>query len=371
MRRLALFAALSSPFLPACDRHEPLPPFKQRTRSAGKRAAGEAAAAMPAAKPTSSPAALLDRVKLTLTPLPPRMDSPTNPITPAKVELGRMLFHDERLSKDKDISCNTCHDLANFGVDVREHDGARARTSAGQGGQRGERNSPTVFNAALALAQFWDGRAADVEEQAGKPILNPIEMAMADEAAVVAVLRGIPGYKDKFAAAFPDEADPISYANLTRAIGAFERTLVTPSRFDRFLQGDVTALSSAELEGLQVFLDAGCPQCHTGPTLGGTQFQKLGSIKPWPDLKDEGRAAVTKSPLDRFVFKVPTLRNVAKTGPWLHDGSIDDLGVMVAKMAEHQAARGAMAPDETKAIVAFLDSLTGEPPRDIGEPALP
>lgn len=371
MRGLALLAVLAAPLLAACDRHEPVPPFKQRIRGAGKRAAGDATAATPAAAGTPSPAALRERVKSTLTPLPARMESPTNPITPAKVELGRMLFHDERLSKDKDISCNTCHDLANFGVDVREQDGARARTSAGQGGQRGERNSPTVFNAALALAQFWDGRAADVEEQAGKPIVNPIEMAMPDEAAVVAVLRGIPGYKDKFAAAFPEDADPISYANLTRAIGAFERTLVTPSRFDRFLQGEIAALSAEELEGLQVFLDVGCPQCHTGPGLGGTQFQKLGTIKAWPDLKDEGRAAVTKSPLDRFVFKVPTLRNVAKTGPWLHDGSVADLGEMVQKMAEHQASAGALTPAQTKAIVTFLDALTGEPPADLGEPALP
>lgn len=360
----------------ACDHGDELAAYKGKPRSTAEgkaeakakaaelRAAGDFDAA-DAGGPTISPAAVLDRVRPLFGALPAVADNPANPITDAKVELGKLLYFDPRLSKNQQISCDTCHDLEAWGVDVREKDGARVRTSEGHGGQFGDRNSPTVYNAALHIAQFWDGRAADVEQQAGMPILNPVEMAMPDEAAVVAVLRSIPGYAEKFAAAFPDGGEPITYANMARAIGAFERKLMTPAAFDRFLAGDAGALDGAQLRGLQLFVDVGCTQCHAGAALGGTQFQKLGSVKPWPDLKDEGRAAHTKSPIDRFIFKVPSLRNVEKTGPWLHDGSIDDLPTMVQKMAEHQSARGKLTPQENAAIVAFLGSLTGELPKEL------
>lgn len=359
----------------ACDRHEPWPAYKGDPKAAAARhEAGGAKAGFDAAvKPvTISPAALLDRAKPILGALPAEATSTSNPLTDAKVELGHLLYFDARLSKGQALSCNSCHDLAGYGIDLRAHDGSPSRTSAGHGGQLGQRNAPTVYNAAFQLAQFWDGRAADVEDQAGMQLLDPGEMAMTDEAAVVAMLESIPGYAERFSAAFPDDSKPVTFANLRKAIGAFERKLVTPSAFDRFMAGDLTALDDRQLVGLQTFIDVGCTQCHTGPLVGGTQFQKLGSVKPWPEVKDEGRAAHTKSPLDRFMFKVPSMRNVAKTGPYLHDGSIAELATVVEKMAEHQSARGKLTPAETRAILAFLDTLTGElPSKWIQAPALP
>lgn len=303
-----------------------------------------------------SPAALADRARRDLAPMPSAMQSESNPITPETVALGRLLYHDARLSRTNDTACATCHVLAQYGVD-------RARTSKGHGDRPGERNTPSVYNAGLAFVQFRDGRAPDLEAQ--------VE-TMVDDAAIVRVVASIPGYREAFATAFPTETDPITPKTIARAIGAFERTLVTPGRFDDFLRGNATALSDAELYGLQLFFDAGCTQCHTGPGIGGTQFQKLGSVKPWPDLRDEGRFRETEDPKDRFVFKVPPLRNVAETGPYLHDGSIESLAEVVQRMAEHQSARGRLQPDETAAIVAFLRSLTGELPSElIAVPELP
>jgi cytochrome c peroxidase len=356
--------ALALAATPSCDRHAPLPAYKGTPKVGAHGNAGDAKAAFDAsaaaAKPPSiSPAALLERARPLLGVLPTEAASPSNPITDAKVELGRMLFHDARLSKSGTSSCNSCHDLARYGVDPR----AQARA---------ERDAPTVFNAALQSSQYWDGRARDIEEQVGMALLGPREMAMADEASVVAAIASVPGYAEPFAAAFPGEAKPISFANVKLAIGAFERRLLTPSPLDRFLAGDLAALDDAQLVGLQTFVDVGCTQCHTGALLGGTQFQKLGSVKPWPELKDEGRAAHTRSPLDRFVFKVPPLRNVAKTGPYLHDGGIADLATVVEKMGEHQSARGKPTSAQTRAIVAFLEALTGEPPAVLtAAPALP
>ncbi|RMG98813.1 MAG: cytochrome-c peroxidase [Deltaproteobacteria bacterium] len=326
----------------------------------------QAAAKKKEAIPDVSAAQILERAKPLFSPLPEVMASPDNPVTDAKVELGRMLYYDTRLSKNHDISCNTCHDLEKYGVDPRG-----TPTSAGHKGQMGDRNSPTVYNAALQIAQFWDGREPTVEAQAKQPILNPVEMAMPNEAAVVAVLESIPGYVEKFKAAFPDDAKPVTYDNMAKAIGAFERKLVTPAPFDQFLAGNMGALNKKQLWGLQLFMDVGCTTCHTGPGLGGTMFQKLGSVKPWP-TKDEGRYKVTKQEADKFVFKVPILRNITKTGPYLHDGSIADLGEMVQKMAEHQTAKGRLSDAELDALLAFLDALTGEIPKElIAKPELP
>lgn len=320
-------------------------------------------------KPVSA-AKVLEKAKPLFGALPKVMKSDDNPVTDAKVELGRLLYHDKRLSKNQDISCASCHDLENFGIDVRAPEGKR-QTSAGHKGQMGERNSPTSYNAAIHVAQFWDGRAPTVEEQAKGPILNPVEMAMPDEGAAVAVLKSIPGYAEKFAAAFPDAKDAITYDNMARAIGAFERTLVTPSKFDAFLGGEMGALSQDELRGLELFIDVGCITCHTGPALGGSMFQKLGVIKPY-ETKDEGRFAVTKNEADKFVFKVPGLRNVAKTAPYFHDGSIATLKEAVEQMTKHQLAKGQLSEPEMKSMLAFLDSLTGEPPAGaLGAPALP
>ncbi len=295
--------------------------------------------------------AALQRARIVFGPLAAEAQNASNPVTAAKIDLGRKLYFDPRLSRSQEISCNSCHDLASFGVDGEP-------TSPGHKGQRGGRNSPTVYNAAFHVAQFWDGRAADVEEQAKGPILNPIEMAMASEAEVLAVLRSIPGYRPLFRSAFPGDADAISYDNMARAIGAFERRLVTPGRFDAYLSGDAAALSDQELAGLVTFMDAGCITCHVGPAVGGTLFQKLGLVEAYP-TEDAGRFDVTGNEADRQVFKVPALRNVAKTGPYFHDGSISSLDEAIRIMARHQLGR-TLSGEEVASIRAFLESLTGE-----------
>lgn len=295
--------------------------------------------------------------------LPPVAESASNPLTPEKVDLGRMLYYEPRLSKNHDISCNSCHLLDKFGQDAEP-------TSPGHLGQRGGRNSPTVYNAALHVAQFWDGRAANVEEQAKGPVLNPIEMAMPSEEVVVEVLNSIPGYVDAFAVAFPEDPEPLSYDNMAQAIGAFERNLLTPSRFDEFLQGDIAALDETELVGLQTFIEAGCITCHMGPAVGGSVYQKLGLVKAYV-TEDQGRFEVTGVEADRLVFKVPSLRNVAETAPYFHDGSISTLNRAVSLMAEHQLGKQLDA-QENASIRAFLAALTGEVDESyIAKPTLP
>jgi cytochrome c peroxidase len=338
-------------------------------------AAAAACSQEPAPAPPASPApgaaaekapdaaALRERAKAVLGVLPDEATSAANPVTPEKIALGRMLYYDTRFSKNQDLSCQSCHDLATNGADA-------GPTSVGHRGQRGERNAPTVFNAAFHVAQFWDGRAADVEEQAQGPELNPVEMAMPSADAVVVVLRSIPGYLPLFQAAFPGEADPIGYVNMARAIGAFERRLVTPSRFDAFLEGQDSALTAQEQQGLATFLDVGCTSCHNGATVGGRLFQKLGLVKPYPTA-DPGRAKVTGEATDQGVFKVPSLRNAAKTAPYFHDGSLATLEEVVPIMARHQLGRE-LEPEQVTAIVAFLGSLSGAPdPSYVARPELP
>ncbi|MCA9634875.1 MAG: c-type cytochrome, partial [Myxococcales bacterium] len=245
------------------------------------------------------------------------------------------------------------------------------KTSPGHKGQRGDRNSPTVLNAATHFVQFWDGRAADVEEQALGPILNPVEMAMPSEDAVLKVLKSIPGYADMFAAAFPGEGDPITYKNVGLAIGAFERGLITPSPFDDFLKGNVTALPPDALRGLQLFIDAGCTNCHTGPNLGGTMYQKLGSVKEYK-TEDEGRFKITNNEADKHSFKVPGLRNVTRTSPYLHDGSAATLDDVLNIMAEYQTAKGKLDDDERRYLHAFLETLNGTVDEEyVRKPELP
>jgi cytochrome c peroxidase len=284
-------------------------------------------------------------------------------ITPAMIDLGRMLYYDKRLSKNHDVACNSCHQLDAYGVDGEP-------TSPGHRGQRGERNSPTVYNAALHIAQFWDGRAADVEEQAKGPVLNPVEMASASEESVVAVLKSIPGYAPAFAAAFPDEVDPITYDNMARAIGAFERQLMTPGPLDLFIAGDVEALDEDERQGLATFVSVGCVSCHMGPAVGGTLYRKLGFVFPY-ETEDPGREKITGEEADRHVFKVPSLRNVARTAPYFHDGSIATLEEAVRLMGYHQLGQ-TLEPAQIEDIVVFLNSLTGEIDEVyIAEPELP
>jgi len=242
---------------------------------------------------------------------------------------------------------------------------------AGAKGARGRRNSPTVYHAAGHFTAFWDGRASSVEEQAKGPILNPAEMAMPDGDAVVARLRQIPGYVESFRAAFPGEASPITYDNLGRAIGAFERNLVTPSRWDQYLAGNKRALTAPEVAGLKLFTDLGCMTCHTGEFVGGSMFQKVGVASPWPNQKDQGRYEVTKLSSDRMLFKVPSLRDVTKTAPYFHDGSARTLEDAVQMMARHQIGEE-LADSDVASIVSWLGALTGDLPADyIKPPQLP
>ena len=318
-----------------------------------------------AACTSRKPAVEVDSARLGIfKALPPVMDSAANPISDAKVVLGRMLYYDPRLSKGQEVSCNSCHELSKYGVDNQ-------RVSDGDKGQKGTRNAPTVYNAAGHFVQFWDGRATNVEEQAKGPILNPVEMAMPDEKRVLAVLNSMPEYVEAFEKGFPGEKHPVTFDNLAQAIGAFERKLVTVSRWDKFLGGDQAALSDAEKAGLNRFLDVGCQTCHNGIYVGGSMFQKLGLAKPWDNVSDPGRFAVTKQEADRMVFKVPTLRNIEKTAPYYHDGSIATLDEAVRQMADHQLAR-TLSKEEVSSIVAFLKALTGELPTEyIKEPPLP
>jgi cytochrome c peroxidase len=308
--------------------------------------------------------AVSDSFLMMFKPLPSEAPSADNELSEAKINLGRMLYYENRLSKGEKLSCNSCHMLDKYGQD-------NLSFSPGHEGKLGGRSSPSTYNAAIHIAQFWDGRAPSVEEQAKGPVLNPGEMGMPSADFVVDVLKSIPGYVKAFKAAFPGEADPITYNNFGKAIGAFERKLVTPSHWDDFLKGNKEALTAEQSKGFETFAKAGCVTCHNGPAVGGMMYQKLGLVKAWPDLKDQGRFEATKVETDKFYFKVPSLRNISETGPYLHDGSVKTLEEMVSKMAEYQLGK-ALTPVETTSIVTFLKSLKGEIPAEyIAKPKLP
>ena len=277
------------------------------------------------------------------------------------VELGKMLFFDPRLSKSGFISCNSCNNLSMGGTD-------NIKTSIGHNWQAGPINSPTVLNSTLSLAQFWDGRAKGLKEQAGGPIANPGEMASTHKLAVD-VLHSIPQYRGRFKQVFG--AEEISIDMVTDAIAAFEETMVTPdSRFDQWLKGDKKAINQAELEGYKLFKESGCVSCHYGEAVGGSSFQKMGVIAPYKTAsKAEGRKGVTGKDIDRLVFKVPTLRNIELTYPYFHDGAVATLEEAVNKMGQLQLGVDFSIEENTK-IVAFLKTLTGKQP-DFKLPALP
>jgi cytochrome c peroxidase len=296
--------------------------------------------------------------------LPSEVAAKDNELTAAKIDLGRQLFFEKRLSKNQDISCNSCHNLAQYGTD-------RAATSTGHKGLHGSRNAPSVYHAALHIAQFWDGRTATLEDQAKLPVLNPVQMAMPEESELLKVINSIPEYVDSFKLVFPADVKPVSAANFGKAIAAFERKLLTPSRWDEFLRGNKAALSPQEKQGFTEFVTVGCVSCHNGVGVGGHMYQKLGFIKPWPERKDNGRADVTKSDADKAMFKVPSLRNITETAPYLHDGSIAELPKMVQMMAEHQLGK-VLNEQQTTDIIAFLKAMKGElPAAYIKEPTLP
>ena len=286
-------------------------------------------------------------------------DEPIEPIqaakvtNPAMVELGKKLFFDPRLSRSGFISCNSCHNLSMGGSD-------NLKTSIGDKWQQGPINSPTVLNSSLAVAQFWDGRAADLKEQAGGPIANPGEMGFTHDLAV-GTLRSIPGYVVEFKSVFGSAA--INIDKVTQAIAAFEETLVTPNApFDEWLKGDDKALTDRELAGYGLFKESGCVACHNGPAMGGTSFQKMGLFEPYKTNNPaEGRAGVTGNDADRMNFKVPTLRNVELTYPYFHDGEAATLEEAVDVMGRLQLGRK-YSEAEIGDIVAFLKALTGDQP---------
>lgn len=310
---------------------------------------------------------LLDQARQLFEPIPTTPpELPNNPATPEKVELGKMLYFETRLSESHVINCNSCHMVGMGGVDALE-------TSIGHRWQHGARNAPTVLNAVFNTAQFWDGRAKDLKEQAGGPIVNPVEMAASQEHAIEQ-LKAIPGYGEAFKKAFPDSADPITYGNIEDAIAVFEATLITPnSPFDRYLKGEDSALDSSQKEGLKLFMDAGCASCHNGINIGGGMYAPFGVVeRPGADIlppDDKGRFAVTKTVEDEYVFKVPSLRNITRTAPYFHSGRSWDLQQAVAVMGVSQVGTE-LQPDEITSIVAFLESLTGDQPQVV-YPILP
>lgn len=334
-------AVLAALLLAGCERPAPAP-----------------AAAAAAQAPAPAPMGKAQRVHFA------RVAPGAQPSEPL-VQLGRMLYFEKRLSKNHDLSCNSCHALGGYGVDNKPF-------SPGHKGQLGGRNSPTVYDAVHNTAQFWDGRAKDLEAQATGPILNPVEMAMPDGARVVRTLESIPQYVAHFRAAFPADATPVTLQNAAKAIAAFESQLVTRSRFDDWVDGKDDALSDVEKRGLTTFMNTGCAACHGGGNLGGQLFLKVGLYEPWPNQKDLGRFDLTKDEADRLVFRAAPLRNVEKTAPYFHDGSGADLTDAVTRMARHQLGR-TFTPTETAEVVAFLQALTGKLPdaKLIAEPALP
>jgi cytochrome c peroxidase len=285
---------------------------------------------------------------------------PIQPIQPPKqinknmVELGKKLFFDTRLSKSGFISCNSCHNLSMGGTD-------NIKTSIGDHWQEGPINAPTVLNSSLNLAQFWDGRAADLKAQAGGPIANPGEMAFTHTLAL-GVLESIPAYVAEFKKVFGK--DKIDIDQVTLAIAEFEKTLVTPnSRFDKWLKGDKKALTANELAGYKLFKDSGCVACHNGPAVGGNSFQKMGVVEAYKASSPaEGRVAVTGKDADRFNFKVPTLRNVEMTYPYFHDGAANTLPEAVDTMGRLQLGKK-FSTEENAQVVAFLKTLTGDQPK--------
>jgi cytochrome c peroxidase len=288
-------------------------------------------------------------------PLKPLPDSVN--VNMDKVLLGRSLYHDTALSGDGTISCATCHSLDGGGAEPR-------KTSIGINGQVGPINSPTVLNSGYNFVQFWDGRAKDLQEQAAGPVANPMEMGETWDN-VVKKLKKNPEYVAAFSKLYDDG---ITQSNVTDAIAEYEKSLITPSRFDAYLLGNEDAITEAEKEGYATFKEVGCTACHTGINVGGTMFQKLGLVNdyfkdrgtPLTDA-DLGRFNVSKNPAEKHFFKVPTLRNVELTAPYLHDGSRDTLEETVQIMGKYQLGRD-LSEAQIKSIVAFLKSLTGELP---------
>jgi cytochrome c peroxidase len=318
---------------------------------------------------------LLERARQLFKPLPADAGTADRPLTPERVALGRALFFETRVSTDGKVSCGGCHNPWFYGTDALPR-------SVGNGGKLVPRNAPTVFNTALQFVQHYGGNRADVEEQAVKALVSPLAYGNKDYAAAEARLRALPGYRAMFEKAFPGEAEPVTAENWGKTIGAYERTLITPAPFDRYLNGDTEALSASAQRGLDKFMAYGCAGCHNGAAVGGQMYQKFGVTQDyWTATgskevelfngRDKGRFHDTKNEADAFIFKVQQLRNVAVTPPYFHDGSVATLDDAVRIMAKVQLGRELGEADVVD-LVAFLHSLTGEVPAEFATvPTLP
>jgi len=279
------------------------------------------------------------------------------PVPQNKIDLGKKLFFDKALSKNGTISCNSCHNLATFGVDNKSF-------SLGDTKELGGRNSPSVIYASLHAMQFWDGRAKDVEEQAGGPLLNPVEHSLPSKEFLEKKLRAIPEYQNAFKSVFPNDKEPITFVNITNAIGAFERQLNPTSKFDDYLDGNENAINEQEKKGLTAFVDNGCTTCHSGVAIGGQLMQKFGLYGDYAKLTnskkiDKGLFDRTKKEGDQFMFKVPSLRNVEKTYPYFHDGSVVSLKEAIKIMGKLQVNKD-LSDNDIKDIEAYLKTLTAD-----------
>lgn len=333
------------------------------------------AAVIPTLNADDGEQSLLSRAREVFKPLPADAATANYPLTPARVELGRQLFYETRVSTDGKQSCAECHQPQYYGTDALPR-------SIGNSGKLIPRNVPTVFNTALQFAQHYGGNRVDVEEQALKALISPLAYGNKDYAAAEARLRAIAGYRPLFEKAFPGETEPVSAKNWSLAIGAYERTLITPAPFDRYLQGDTGALSKQAKQGLDKFMATGCAGCHSGALVGGSMYMKFGiTADYWTqtgsveiDLfkgRDKGRFQDTKNEADAYMFKVQQLRNVAVTPPYFHDGSVARLGDAVRIMGRLQLG-AELADGDVADIVAFLESLTGEVPASFATvPSLP
>ena len=302
---------------------------------------------------------LLNQAKNIFRPLPKTMPSEKNSIIPEKVKLGKILYYESRISVDGAVSCAKCHPISLYAADG-------LKKAVGDNCKVNPRNAPTIFNAADQISEHWIGNRVDVEDQAKQATIGPPSYGMPSYDSVEKKLREYKGYEVMFKAAFPGDKEPVTIDNFAKAIGAFERTLVTPSPFDAFLKGNKSALTEKQKGGLKTFIETGCSGCHSGTYFGGQMYQKFGVIEPyWKYTKsekiDEGRYAVTKNEVDKYVFKVPILRNVEKTAPYFHDGSVDRLEDAVWIMGKVQLGKD-LTKQHSENISAFFKSLTGEIP---------
>lgn len=307
-------------------------------------------------------AALIKRTSQILGPLPASMPTEQNPITPEKVTLGKLLFYETRISADGTVSCSKCHPIALYAADG-------LRRSVGHNCKENPRNDPTVFNAASQISEHWIGNRTSVEDQAKQSVIGPPAFGMPSYESVEKILRSYKEYETLFKAAFPADIQPVTIDNFAKAIGAFERTLITPAPFDAFLKGAKDVMTVQQKKGLGMFIDQGCVGCHFSPYVGGQMYQKFGVFEPYQkytksEKVDEGRYAVTKNDGDKYVFKVPMLRNVAMTPPYFHDGSVDKLADAVWIMGKIQLGKD-LPKEQVQDIVAFLHALTGKIPNDV------